>query len=339
MRLPPIKYAKTSDGYSIAYAVTGEGLPLVLTPHAFSHIQLYWQEQTFLTPWLEGLSSRFRLVQFDWRGQGMSTRGLRDDFMPSDLLADIEAVIESLALDRFILVGIGGPAHATVRYAEKNPSKVAALILFSFSAEPGAWSLGMFRNLPAENWDVFLESQVPHGLSPEETQRALSRLRQTVDQRDWLIRVSKDQSADLHAFLAGVQSPTLVVHPREYRISSEDACRRLAARIPGAIFASTAGRSVLGNTDEGLGVIDDFLKSIDGLSYLGGAAAEQQGTGLSQRQMEVLQLLAAGRTNREIAEALVLSERTVQRHISDIYTRLSVRNRAEATAYALTLRR
>jgi non-specific serine/threonine protein kinase len=55
---------------------------------------------------------------------------------------------------------------------------------------------------------------------------------------------------------------------------------------------------------------------------------------LSKRQNEVLQLIAAGKTNREIADALVLSERTVQRHIADIYLKINVRNRAEAVNYA-----
>ena len=57
--------------------------------------------------------------------------------------------------------------------------------------------------------------------------------------------------------------------------------------------------------------------------------------GLSLREIEVLTHLAQGRTNREIARYLVLSERTVQRHISNIYTKINVRNRAEATTFAL----
>jgi DNA-binding CsgD family transcriptional regulator len=56
---------------------------------------------------------------------------------------------------------------------------------------------------------------------------------------------------------------------------------------------------------------------------------------LSPRQREVLGLLAQGKTNREIAEALVLSERTVQRHVADTYAKIGARNRAEATAFAL----
>jgi DNA-binding NarL/FixJ family response regulator len=55
---------------------------------------------------------------------------------------------------------------------------------------------------------------------------------------------------------------------------------------------------------------------------------------LTPRQMQVLQLIAAGLTNPEIAEKLGLSQRTIDRHVSDILTRLNVPTRAAATAYA-----
>lgn len=56
---------------------------------------------------------------------------------------------------------------------------------------------------------------------------------------------------------------------------------------------------------------------------------------LSRRESEVLQLVAAGRTNREIAATLFLSEKTVERHLSGVFTKLGVPNRAAATAYAI----
>ena len=56
--------------------------------------------------------------------------------------------------------------------------------------------------------------------------------------------------------------------------------------------------------------------------------------GLSPREFEVLRLIASGRTNRAIAAELVLSERTVDRHVSNIYAKLGVSSRAAATAYA-----
>jgi len=56
--------------------------------------------------------------------------------------------------------------------------------------------------------------------------------------------------------------------------------------------------------------------------------------GLSPRELEVLRLVASGATNRSIADALVLSERTVDRHVSNIYAKLGVSSRTAATAYA-----
>ena len=55
---------------------------------------------------------------------------------------------------------------------------------------------------------------------------------------------------------------------------------------------------------------------------------------LSPRELEVLRLVATGATNRAIAERLVLSERTVDRHVSNIFGKLGVSSRAAATAYA-----
>jgi DNA-binding NarL/FixJ family response regulator len=56
--------------------------------------------------------------------------------------------------------------------------------------------------------------------------------------------------------------------------------------------------------------------------------------GLTPREVEVLRLIAAGRSNREMAADLFLSVRTVERHITNIYGKVDARTRAEATAYA-----
>jgi DNA-binding NarL/FixJ family response regulator len=62
--------------------------------------------------------------------------------------------------------------------------------------------------------------------------------------------------------------------------------------------------------------------------------ARRDRQGLSPRELEVLRLLASGETNRGIASILVLSERTVDRHVSNIYAKLGVSSRAAATARA-----
>ena len=57
--------------------------------------------------------------------------------------------------------------------------------------------------------------------------------------------------------------------------------------------------------------------------------------GLTRREAEVLRLIAAGRSNREIAAAFYLSPRTAERHVANIYLKLGAHSKAEAAAYAL----
>ncbi|MCH8799533.1 MAG: hypothetical protein IH963_01350 [Chloroflexi bacterium] len=57
--------------------------------------------------------------------------------------------------------------------------------------------------------------------------------------------------------------------------------------------------------------------------------------GLTQREAEVLRLLAQGRSNSQISEELVVAEGTTRRHVANIYEKIGVANRSEATRYAL----
>jgi DNA-binding NarL/FixJ family response regulator len=70
-----------------------------------------------------------------------------------------------------------------------------------------------------------------------------------------------------------------------------------------------------------------------------GRPAPLEPAGLTEREVEVLRLIAAGKSNQEIAEELVLSIRTVERHISNIYEKIGLVGRAAraaAAAYALS---
>ncbi len=90
----------------------------------------------------------------------------------------------------------------------------------------------------------------------------------------------------------------------------------------GATFTSLGAASALAG-----------LKPLaDGL----GAASRpaSSGTALSERELEVLAHVAAGRTSPEIAEELIISRHTVRRHLENIYAKLGVNSRAAATAYA-----
>jgi DNA-binding CsgD family transcriptional regulator len=71
----------------------------------------------------------------------------------------------------------------------------------------------------------------------------------------------------------------------------------------------------------------------EALAALGAAEGARDTHGLTARELQVLGLVAHGRTNKAIADELVLSERTVDRHVSNILAKLRVSSRAAATAY------
>jgi DNA-binding CsgD family transcriptional regulator len=102
-------------------------------------------------------------------------------------------------------------------------------------------------------------------------------------------------------------------------------CLRDLGDEDSALMEFDAARS----TFDRLGAVPD-MRVVDALA--GTSDAEQNG--LTPREIEVIRLVASGRTNRVVANELFLSEKTVARHLSNIYLKLGISSRAAATAYA-----
>jgi DNA-binding CsgD family transcriptional regulator len=103
------------------------------------------------------------------------------------------------------------------------------------------------------------------------------------------------------------------------------ACRALGDE-EGAALEFDAARAVF----EALGATPELAR----LDALSGRADSVETHGLSARELEVLRLLASGRTNRDIAAELVVSEHTIARHVQNIFAKLGVSSRTAATAFA-----
>jgi DNA-binding NarL/FixJ family response regulator len=108
------------------------------------------------------------------------------------------------------------------------------------------------------------------------------------------------------------------------RILIARACRELGD-VEGADLELDAARQIF----QQLAATPD-LKGLVGLAPVAGSGPG----GLTARELEVLRLVASGKANRVIAADLVLSEKTVARHVSNMLGKLGVSNRAAATAYA-----
>jgi ATP/maltotriose-dependent transcriptional regulator MalT len=114
-----------------------------------------------------------------------------------------------------------------------------------------------------------------------------------------------------------------------------------------AVYEVARCRTLIGTAYAQLGDAEsataERTAALQAFRDLGAAPAEREVTdalrpsqpgGLTGRELEVLRLVAAGRTNPEIASALVLSEKTVARHLSNIFGKLGVSSRTAAAAYA-----
>ena len=338
MTAPQAQYVTTPDGYNIAYAVSGSGTPFVLTPPGLHHIQRAWESPS-RRKWFEGLSQRFQLVQFDFRGQGMSSRGLPASFTVADYETDLETLVDHLRLERFVLFGTCITSHAALRFAAKHPERLQALVLLSTAASERAWPLDLFAGLGGENWELLLWSRLVPGLPSDEAQLRINGTREIMTREDAVTRWKGISDSDVSALLPSICTPTLVMHPRDFiHLKAEEAVK-LASGLPNArltMLDSDHPGDLYGRPSSALAAIDDFFA---GLSTENGHAALDealpQQARLSVRQAQVLALLVRGKTNREIATELVHSLRTVERHIEELYAKLHVRNRAEAIALAL----
>jgi DNA-binding CsgD family transcriptional regulator/pimeloyl-ACP methyl ester carboxylesterase len=337
MEAPPVQYVRTSDGFDIAYASTGGGRPLVFLPLTFSHIQIFWDGDSVLREWLLGLAARFQLIQYDGRGQGMSSRGLPESHTALDEVADLEAVAERLRIQRFVLMARGPMGPTAIRYAAANPHRVEAMILFSSTATGGAWPEAFASALAAENWNLFLQSFTAFDGRLKDSTATVQRMAQTVTQSDWRILIRDWIASDVRDLLPSVKTPTLVVHPRGVIQPLPEESMKLAAQLPNARLLAIDGSTQMGEPVAGLKAVDDFLASLppaDSSLDESRKPGANVMAGLSAREIEVLRLVAAGRSNQQIADELVISLNTVRRHVSNVFDKTGVANRTEASVYA-----
>jgi DNA-binding NarL/FixJ family response regulator len=135
-----------------------------------------------------------------------------------------------------------------------------------------------------------------------------------------------------------VKVPTLVIHESPFPFGSYELCREVAAGIPGAQFVVVADNSVAGRAhDANVTAINRFLHSTAAGSHVsvGTTTLSSPSDRLTARELQVLRLVAAGSTNKEIASALGVAVSTLERHLVNLYTKIGARGRADAIGYAL----
>jgi pimeloyl-ACP methyl ester carboxylesterase/DNA-binding CsgD family transcriptional regulator len=326
---PVIRYAKTSDGVNIAYYSIGEGPPLVYA-NPGSHLEEEWRHDEQRS-WFEQLAAHYRLIRFDLRGSGLSDR--TPSYTADQATLDIECVVGQERLKRFALFGLLSSAAISVLYACRHPEQISHLVLWSPYARyrdflESSPQLRALRPAAAIDWRTYTEFLAEFLTGRENLEQALrfaTYLREIWTLDEYLRFMAAFAEMDLTEKLQELTMPVLVVRRRGAAFPTTEVARRVATDVPGARLAVLEGTAVspfVGDTRDGLAAIREFLSEV----------TEPRPGGLTEREVEILALLAGGASNEGIARSLSISSRTVERHIGNVYLKIGAHNRAEATA-------
>jgi pimeloyl-ACP methyl ester carboxylesterase/DNA-binding CsgD family transcriptional regulator len=349
-----IRFCTTDDDVRIAYATSGEGSPLVRIAGWLTHLDLDW-ESLIWSHWFDALSRGHQLVRFDARGIGLSDRDV-DEISLEGWVRDLEAVVDDLEIDRFPLVGVSQGCSTAIAYAARHPDRVSRLVLYGGyvlaplapgaqcdpteqedgkrRAETLAKLIDIGWGQAASAFQRFFANLFIPGASEEQKRWLATLQRRTVDPPMAARLWQAFNRIDVRHLAPQISAPTLVLHTRGDAVIPFEAGRRLAALIPDARFVSLDGENHILLPDEP--AWDRFISELHGfLADDAVPGSEADGFGeLTPREREVLDLMAQGLSNGQIAEMLFISPKTVRNHVSRIFSKLDVSRRAEAIVQA-----
>ena len=352
---PRIRYAITADGVSIAFWTLGEGEPLVyMAGGPWGHIELW--DISECRRWYGRLAQERMLVRYDVRGTGYSERDVSDHSLDA-LVADMEAVVDRLDLGRFDMFGAFDAGPVAIAFAARHPERVSHLVLWcswARSSDIRSPRIRAWLGLIDQDWELMMDTCAHLALgwpAGEVGRHAAQRLRESVTPEVARAALEAMGQFDVTALLPKLKAPTLVLHRGSIPWLSVEIARAVASRIPDARLTVMEGESTapyLGDAEATASAVDAFLGEdeegrtarldarVPGAEQEEPPQARAYPDNLTAREAEVLNRLAGGKTNNEIAEELHVSVRTIERHVANIYAKIGARGRVNATAYALT---
>jgi pimeloyl-ACP methyl ester carboxylesterase/DNA-binding CsgD family transcriptional regulator len=341
-----IHFCKTTDGVRIASASLGQGPPIVKAPNWLTHLEYEW-ETPIWRHWWEDLTRDHTVIRFDQRGCGLSDWDVSEISFEA-WVSDLEAVVEAAKVERFALLGISQGAPVAVAYAVRHPDRVSQLILY------GGYARGRIkRGEPAAELEAVL-TLMRRGWgrdNPAYRQMFTSQFmpEATLEQMQWFNDLQRASTIgenaariqqvgshiDVVGLLPEVRAPTLVLHAKgDQRITLAEG-KLMASLIPNARLVELDSQNHLTLADEPAWEV--LVSEVR--AFLGTAPRPAIGRAplldhLTAREIEVLRLMAEGRSNKDIADELVISINTVTNHVKSILGKTGAANRTEAAAYA-----
>jgi len=344
-----IRFCTTSDGVRIAYAISGSGPPLLMPATWLSHLEHQWKSLAW-QHWLEAMSNRFTLLRYDSRGCGLSDRDAKE-FSFEGWMRDVAAVVEAAGFKQFDVLGICWGSPIAVEYTARFPERVRRLVIYGGYAEgrlrgsrameakdaqllldmtEAGW--GQPNHAFCRVWGSFFQPSgtLAHYHSWSE-QQALSTSPETAVR---LLEVG--WQSDVRNSARRLTCPTLALHLERDAVVPIEVGRELASVIPDCRFVQLEGENHMPLATEPawgkiVAEIEAFLepKENDAAGRTDLPLAD-----LTAREREVLDAIARGLDNMEIATALGMSEKTVRNHVTRVLDKIGAEHRYQAIVRA-----
>jgi pimeloyl-ACP methyl ester carboxylesterase/DNA-binding CsgD family transcriptional regulator len=341
-----IRFVRSGDGTRIAWARHGHGPPLVRVATWLTNLETDWTSPIW-RHWLTDLGDRFTVIRYDDRGSGLSDRN------PAEIsferwIDDLNVVIDASGFKQVTLLGMSQAGAVAVAYTTREPTRIRQLVLY------GAYSRGAAkRNASPEvleemeltfqlmriGWGranpafarIFNAGLIPDATEPQ--MRWLDNLQRDSTDGETALKMNRARSViDVSEAARSITVPTLILHAHDDQAVPFEEGRRLATLIPGARFVPLDGRNHILLADEPAWA--QFLAELT--SFTGSRRETQVVDGLIEkltaRELEVLRFAAEGKSNDEIAAELVLSVRTIERHLGNVYTKLALSGKSARAA-------
>lgn len=342
-----IQYAVTSDGVRIAYTITGNGPPLVHMPNDGVSSLLLDNALPERRRWSLALARSFTLIRYDGRGHGHSQRDV-EDLSPQAFARDLEAVVAKAGIGRFVLFGFLGGSLVAPIFAAEHPEAVSHLVLWPpDTRERTADEYKGLVKLALSDWETFTETYAHLALGWDQGEAAHTYavvMRESISHETYL-RMAAQQAKTpplqlVEQYAPRVQAPTLVLQ-RHVRYAA-DRLATFAAAFPHGRLRVLDGTQTLpyqGDIRQVVEAISTFVEAEGAVPARAASTSAAAGGLLTAREREILEMLGAGRSNQEIADELVLSVRTVERHLANIYEKIGASGKSARAAAAVYGRR
>jgi pimeloyl-ACP methyl ester carboxylesterase/DNA-binding CsgD family transcriptional regulator len=254
-----ISFTTSFDGARIAYAIAGNGPPLVKVANYMGHVEYDWDTPVW-AHWLEELTRNHTLIYYDERGSGLSDWNAEDVSFEA-WVRDLEAVVDAAGLRRFPLFAMSQAGAVAVAYAARHPDNVSRLIVHGAYAR--GWlkrdlteeqveeeklmislmRVGWGRENPAFR-QVFAMQLFPDA-SAEHIHALEEQMRLSVSPKNAVRLESEMHRIDVRDLASQITVPTLITHSHQDEAVPFEEGRLLASLIPKAQFVALESKNHL----------------------------------------------------------------------------------------------